>query len=553
MKSQSWRIKLLSLFIAVLTVSLVLQLFYVVPYIEDQEVQNAEVLYTEIARDMAQDLDNGLNNLLNVLTVIANRPEFQNMDIAAQTRIEFQYVHLVPNLDSLFVMNETGWFVSSTTEDLSIYTKKSYDYLDSFTTAFKYGEIYFAAPSSRRNNTLVSTHITVPIELESGERVGVLTGTMRLNDFIQNFANYPIEEDQLAFIINLDGTVVAHSEIDLFTLEEGPLSLNYSTHYVSQKIMNGETNTTYKYDHNGTTFIGTNVILQTNGWGVVLETPLDKILAESNILARRLWVFNIVLFIGALFISVIFTNQITSERKRTQRELKDIQDKLVRREQLAVIGQLAGGVGHELRNPLAAIKNAIYFLNMVITQPDTKVKEMLELIEKEIATSERIISDLLDYARVKPPTLQKIDLNKVIWDSLNNITIPKNIEVIDKLDNTLPKITADPHQLDQVFVNLLLNAIQAMPDGGQLIIKSVVDKSEGVEISIMDTGEGIPKENQEKIFEPLFTTKARGIGMGLAIVHARVTGHDGTIDLQSEVGIGSIFTIKLPLVDNEEK
>ena len=417
MKSQSWRIKLLSLFIAVLTVSLVIQLFYVIPYIEDREIHNAEVLYTNFAQDMAKELDNGLIDLMTVLTVIAERPEFQNMDIDAQTEIESQYVNLVPNLNTIFVMNATGWFVSSTVDDLSIYTKKSYNTLESFVTSFNYGEFYFAAPSSRINNTLVTTHITVPIELESGERVGVLTGTMWLNDLIQNFAQYPLDEDQIAFVINPEGSVVAHSEIDLFSLIEGPLSLNYSTHYISQKIMSGETNATYRYDRNDITYIGTNVILQTNGWGVVLETPLDNILAESGKLTRRLWVFNIILFIGALSISVIFTHQITSERRRTARELKAIQDKLVRREQLAIIGQLAGGVGHELRNPLAAIKNAIYYLNMVITQPDTEVKEMLELLEKEVATSERIISDLLDFARVKPPTQQIIDLNEIILES----------------------------------------------------------------------------------------------------------------------------------------
>jgi signal transduction histidine kinase len=233
------------------------------------------------------------------------------------------------------------------------------------------------------------------------------------------------------------------------------------------------------------------------------------------------------------------------------RELRDAQEQLIRKEKLAVLGQLAGGVGHELRNPLGAIKNAIYFLNMVLEEPEPEVKETLEILQKEVATSERIISSLLDFARAKPPARRKVDLNHVIKEALSRTAVPENVEVVSQLDETLPIILADPDQLGQVFGNIILNAVQAMPEGGQLVVKTSevsekLPKSEWVAVSFADTGVGISEENLDKLFEPLFTTKAKGVGLGLAVVKSLVEGHGGNIKVQSEVGKGSTFTVRLP-------
>ena len=261
--------------------------------------------------------------------------------------------------------------------------------------------------------------------------------------------------------------------------------------------------------------------------------------------------------------------------QRTQ-ALRDAQEELVRKEKLAILGQLAGGMGHELRNPLGAIKNAAYFLNMVLEEPDPEVKETLKILEKEVMVSERIISSLLDYARVQAPARRKVDVNDIVREALSRVPVPDDIEVVSQLDEGLPIILADPDQLGQVFGNIILNGIQAMtsptsietPKGGRLVVKTaevsdkppktsaapdsgeisrVVDLSGWVAISFADTGVGIPEENLEKIFEPLFTTKAKGIGLGLAITKMAVEGHGGSMDVESEVGKGSIFTVRLPL------
>ncbi len=244
---------------------------------------------------------------------------------------------------------------------------------------------------------------------------------------------------------------------------------------------------------------------------------------------------------------IVCVAQDLTERKMLEEE------KRMRQEKLAMLGQLAGGVGHELRNPLGAIKNSTYFLNMVLEDPEPEVKETMKILEKEVATSERIISSLLDFARARPPLKRNVNIENIIQEILTCTNVPEDIKVKSQIAESIPTIMADPDQLSQVFGNIILNAIQAMPEGGQLIIKSKTSRPDRIAISITDTGVGIPEENLEKIFEPLFTNKAKGIGLGMAITKTFVEGHGGSIEVQSKAGKGSIFTVNLPIDDNKEK
>ena len=240
--------------------------------------------------------------------------------------------------------------------------------------------------------------------------------------------------------------------------------------------------------------------------------------------------------------------------------LRDAQEQLVRSEKLAVLGQLAGGVGHELRNPLGAIKNAAYFLHMVLEKPEPDVAEMLQILDREVGNCERIISSLLDFAQPRELALRQVHLPEVIEEALARTTVPNlpaqagNVEVLTRYAEALPLITADPDQLGLVFGNLILNAVQAMPGGGRLTITAayveggtVRDPQSAIRIQVSDTGVGIPEEHLGKIFEPLFTTKAKGIGLGLAVSKTLVERHGGSMEVTSEVGKGSTFTVRLPL------
>jgi PAS domain S-box-containing protein len=237
--------------------------------------------------------------------------------------------------------------------------------------------------------------------------------------------------------------------------------------------------------------------------------------------------------------------------ERTE-ELRETQQQLILKEKLATLGRLAGGVAHELRNPLGAIKNAAYYLNMVLKKPKPEVRESLDIMNKEIATSERIISSLFDVASPKERVRQRVDLNDVIRTALSRAGVPGTVEVITQLDETLPAVPADPDQLGQVFGNIILNAAQAMPDGGHLTIKSESLATGQVAVSVSDTGVGMADDTTANIFEPLFTTKAKGMGLGLALAKSIIEAHHGTIRAQSKPGEGTTFTVELPIISPDE-
>lgn len=225
-----------------------------------------------------------------------------------------------------------------------------------------------------------------------------------------------------------------------------------------------------------------------------------------------------------------------------------MQEQLLRQEKLAALGELAAGISHELRNPLGSIRNTAYLLRMILEPDDPQIEEILTIMEKEIDRSTAIVTALLDYARSKPPDLKPVAINDILERTLASIFIPEEISLVIQFGKGLPVLMADPIQLNQVFENLIYNAIQAMPDGGCLTVRSERCQDDRLLVTIDDTGVGIPPQDQAKIFKPLFTTKARGIGLGLSIVQTLVNGHGGTIECESDgiPGEGTRFKVYLP-------
>jgi PAS domain S-box-containing protein len=232
-------------------------------------------------------------------------------------------------------------------------------------------------------------------------------------------------------------------------------------------------------------------------------------------------------------------------------ELKKTQEVLLQKEKLAAIGQLSGSVAHDIRNPLGAIKNSIYFLNLISNDStDDKVKEHLKLMEMEITKASDIINDLLNFSRENEPIMVEGQINNTISDLLKGFTIPKKITVETELDPMLPMLLFDALQIQRAFYNLITNAFQAMVAGGLLKISS--SKSDGfIKVQVQDSGTGISPEALENIFDPLFTTKSKGVGLGLTIVKTFVEKHNGLVEVSSEVEKGTTFTVKLPIIQEE--
>ncbi len=236
----------------------------------------------------------------------------------------------------------------------------------------------------------------------------------------------------------------------------------------------------------------------------------------------------------------------TRERESAMRRLQEAQDELVRKERLAILGQLSSGVGHELRNPLGVMTNAVYFLEATQADAPPKIKEYLGILRAQIRLSEKIVGDLLDFARVKPPQRSLVQLDALVEEQLGRVSVPPRIRIERDFPPSLPAVHVDPVQVGQVVLNLVVNAVQAMSEPGGLLILSARGREGHVQMEVRDTGPGIPPENLGRIFEPLFTTKARGIGLGLAVSRTLARANGGDITVTSEPGRGAAFTLALP-------
>jgi signal transduction histidine kinase len=233
-------------------------------------------------------------------------------------------------------------------------------------------------------------------------------------------------------------------------------------------------------------------------------------------------------------------------------QLKESQEQLIQAEKLTSLGQMAASIAHEINNPLAGVLVYTKLLSKKLTDDTARKEESLDHLSKmesEVSRCSRIIRNFLDFARQTEPMLRLVDINQVIELVLAMVGHQaklQKVEVVKEFSPSLPKVTADFDQLQQIFTNLILNAIQAMPDGGRLTIRSSAVDGE-VRIDVQDTGCGISKENMGKLFTPFFTTKAKGkgVGLGLAVVHGIIERHKGRIKVQSEVGKGTTFSVYL--------
>jgi signal transduction histidine kinase len=289
------------------------------------------------------------------------------------------------------------------------------------------------------------------------------------------------------------------------------------------------------------------------GWGVVATAIMI-----AFVLACMSWLF------GESINNAFSTLKKRSEELKAAKEelrvrndqlqaandkLLKTQEQLIRSEKLAAIGQLASGVGHELRNPLGAIKNATFYIrrragNTDLPNTEPRVMEFLKIIDEEVNSANKVITDLLGFSRLGKPAAAPANIAGIIEDALRYTPIPKGVTLAKEINN-LPMVMVDGEQIRQVVVNIVLNALQAMPEGGRLEIRAS-NKGRFVEVEFTDTGSGIPDEIKNKIFDPLFTTKAKGVGLGLSVCKTIMERHQGEIRVESQVGQGTTFTISLP-------
>jgi signal transduction histidine kinase len=242
--------------------------------------------------------------------------------------------------------------------------------------------------------------------------------------------------------------------------------------------------------------------------------------------------------------------------------LRAIGDQLVRTEKLAAAGSLAAGVAHEVNNPLASISSLVQILQARVPadaadERTAETREMLRVISQQIARITRVLRDMMDFARQRPPLRAPLDINRVLEASLRLAAFDKDFKRLSlstDFDPSAPHVAADADQLQQVFLNLLLNARDAMPAGGELRVATRHDARAGeIVVEFADTGAGVAPEHLAHVFDPFFTTKpaGRGTGLGLAVCYGIVTAHGGRIELQPNDSRGTLVVVALPTRDKD--
>jgi signal transduction histidine kinase/putative methionine-R-sulfoxide reductase with GAF domain len=249
-----------------------------------------------------------------------------------------------------------------------------------------------------------------------------------------------------------------------------------------------------------------------------------------------------------------FSQQMEEKIQKTTADLRKAEDQLIRSEKLAALGQLAAGIAHEIRNPLTSINILIHSLRENVPSDNTHGED-LRVIEEEIDRINEIVDQFLRFAKPASPLLEKTEVLPIFEETLQLLKpqIKRRKISVQKKFQPLPLITMDREQMKQVVLNLLLNAIQAMPEGGRLgLAARVPEDHQWIRLSIQDSGIGIPHEDMSKLFDPFFSTKEGGIGLGLSIAHRIVDQHQGKIEVESVPGEGTRFTIWLPTNQTEK-
>ena len=249
-----------------------------------------------------------------------------------------------------------------------------------------------------------------------------------------------------------------------------------------------------------------------------------------------------------------FSQQMEDKIQKTTADLRKTEAQLIRSEKLAALGQLSAGIAHEIRNPLTSINILIHSLTANLPTEDSRWED-LKVIEEEILRINEIVDQFLRFARPASPLFEKTNLVPIFEEILQLLRpqIEQGKIAVKKEFGPLPLITVDKEQIKQVILNLLMNAIQAMPGGGELNLGGRFSQDgRWVELTILDSGIGIPQGDLEKLFDPFFSTKDGGIGLGLSIAHRIIDQHHGKIEVESTPGKGTLFTISLPVSTEEQ-
>jgi len=454
--------------------------------------------------------------------------------------------------------------------------------------------------------------LATPIRGPDGRVQRVLCATVSTHPIVASVLRVELGESGECYLVDKTGTFLAHKD------SRRILNENIAQSESFKHIFDSAAGQAIYTDYRGIQVLGAARSLEGIDWHVVVEQDRDEAFGPSDRLQRNIWIVIGVTVVGAISLSTLLAWYVASpirtlseaartlargdfenalpgartarrdeigalyaafedmadqlkdrharletrmgltevELKKVEAELKGTLEAAARSERLAALGRLASGVAHEIRTPLTSLK---LFLQSV--QEDIAISpeqsEDYRIGMRQVARIEKTINHFLDFARPQQPVLAELDFVHLVDEVLEVIRPRANqqeVEIHERIAPGLPRVEGDARQLSEVLVNLLVNALDAMPEGGRLTISIAAETAQPpstdprwVRIDVADTGPGIPEEDGTRLFEPFFTTKAAGSGLGLAIVKATIERHCGTVHVDTRLHAGTTITVRLPV------